>query len=517
MEYYLAQFQIIEAAGREADAIRDIVVAVRSGDLDELPSNPNEPSSFSAPHLPNGQNDPKNNQHTPLDKLAIRFREATTPNEAGIPPIIALTDACPMLNKFIWASGGCFFWETIAENNGWKLQRNKFLKHFRVRDPDKTCRACGWKRRMRRLFFPEVFRKAEIKVRPTGRQQPLLRMMGLVVAGVIVVGVIIGISFFKKRHFHVVDLGKGQRIRLVPCPAGEFWMGSPEWERGRFPNEERRLASIKRFFWAGETEVTQGQWKALMGGTVRDKAAALKADGAQIVGTCGPYDGTAPMYFVSWDDANRFCRKLSSQERKKGLLPDGYEYRLPTEEEWEYLCRAGTQSAYPNDRDMEGSGDSNEPNLNGIAWFAGNSRFGKGKEPFVHPCRECKPNKWGFHDTVGNVWEWCQNAYADQGPPNAMDGVLERASDIAAGVVAAGVVGGPVGMVGNKWFWKKYDETKARNDDIMPWPGKRSIRGGAWNSDARTCRSASRRGFFQQSGRNDIGFRIVLAPALQNP
>ena len=307
-------------------------------------------------------------KRTPLDELALRFREVTIPNDAGIPPIVAMTDGCPMLNKFIWASGGYFFWETIAEGNGWKLQRNKFFKQFRVRDPVKTCRACGWSRRMRKLFFPEVVRKAIIlskRPAPRGLLAKRLRTALLVCFGVLVAAGATCIGLRPKSHGRVVDLGNGQFIRLLPCPAGEFWMGSPSEERGRFTNEVRRLVTIDRFFWAGETEITQGQWQSLMGGTVREKAAALESDGFRIYNpvtdealtireyynlrvplalTCGDYDEAAPMYYVSWSDAMRFCRKLTERERSKGTLPEGYEYRLPTEEEWEYLSLPASES-----------------------------------------------------------------------------------------------------------------------------------------------------------------------------
>ncbi len=124
-----------------------------------------------------------------LSQLAKRFRETTYPNEEGIAPIIALTDNSPMWNRFIWASFGYWFWETIAESNGWKLQRNKFLKQFRVRDPDKTCRACGWMKTMRLIFFPKLEQRRRKMLGRVPIEEHALRWLGavLVVSAVVAV------------------------------------------------------------------------------------------------------------------------------------------------------------------------------------------------------------------------------------------------------------------------------------------------------------------------------------------
>lgn len=475
-------------------------------------------------------------KRTPLDELALRFREVTIPNDAGIPPIVAMTDGCPMLNKFIWASGGNFFWETIAEGNGWKLQRNKFFKQFRVRDPVKTCRACGWSRRMRKLFFPEVVRKAKIlSKRPVSRglhtkRTKRLRTALLVCFGVLMTAGVAGvicIGLRQKSHSRVVDLGNGQFIRLLPCPAGEFWMGSPSEERGRFTNEVRRLVTIDRFFWAGETEITQGQWQSLMGGTVREKAAALESDGFRIYNpvtdealaireyynlrvplaqACGDYDEAAPMYYVSWSDAIRFCRKLTERERSKGALPEGYEYRLPTEEEWEYFARAGRLSAYPNGMDMEGDGGSLEPSLSEIAWFKGNSQE-TDSGGSVHRCSQLAKNDWGFYDVIGNVWEWCMDTY------ESFVDVEASSSPDSPNPSSMWLLHPLAGYLADRKARKEFGREWMKND-IAPMTMKRAIRGGSWNSDARVCRVANRRGFFSPWGRNDIGFRVVLAPVL---
>lgn len=158
MEYYLAQFQIIEAVGREVDAIKDMVKAIALGEADEEkpptdipPPPPPPPQPPTLPPLP---------PLVKLGKIVERFRESTVRNTEGIAPISILTDKSPIWRRcFLWTSGGYFFWEKIAEENGWKLQRNKFSRHFRIRDPEKVCRAYGSIHHIRRLLFPELWTK----------------------------------------------------------------------------------------------------------------------------------------------------------------------------------------------------------------------------------------------------------------------------------------------------------------------------------------------------------------------
>ena len=163
---------------------------------------------------------------------------------------------------------------------------------------------------------------------------------------------------------------------------------------------------------------------------------------------------------VSWHEAVAYCAELTEQAREEELLPEGYEYRLPTEAEWEYACRAGTTTrfSYGDDPDYTQLGE--------YAWYSNNS------SKTTHPVGQKKPNGWGLYDMHGNVWEWCLDWYGDYPGDNITD---------------------PQG----------------------PTKGTFCVRrGGRWGTPARYCRSATRdysQPNFRHSG---VGFRIVLAPSL---
>ena len=174
--------------------------------------------------------------------------------------------------------------------------------------------------------------------------------------------------------------------------AGDFVQGSsgdePGHERGEGPQRRVRLA---RPFRMGIHQVTQGEYTQLMG-----------ENPSRFRGVRRPVEG------ISWDDAVAFCRRLSEKE--------GREYRLPTEAEWEYACRAGSATAYCFGDDPARLGE--------YAWYRKNS----GEQ--THEVGLKKPNAWGLHDMHGNVWEWCQDRYAVHGsspqkdPSGPEDGVL---------------------------------------------------------------------------------------------
>ena len=165
-------------------------------------------------------------------------------------------------------------------------------------------------------------------------------------------------------------------MEFVRIPAGEFMMGSPEDEAGRFPDEgPQRLVRISRPFYMSKYPVTQAHWEAVM----RSNPSLYRRS--------GPH---APVESVSWHDSQEFINKLSADE--------GVPYRLPTEAEWEYAARAGTTTRYY-------SGDS-ESDLDAIAWYSANS------ERRTHAVGEKAPNAFGLYDMSGNVWEWCQDWHA---------------------------------------------------------------------------------------------------------
>jgi hypothetical protein len=161
---------------------------------------------------------------------------------------------------------------------------------------------------------------------------------------------------------------------MIRVPAGSFIMGSPESEDGHQVWEQQREVTFVNDFHLGKTPVTQDQYEAVTG--------EKPTDHEQI--------GDAPVDSVSWESANEYCQRLTQLDHEAGVLPDDWEYRLPTEAEWEYACRAG--SAEPR------HGPPQE-----VAWYHDNA------DEKPHAVGAKTPNRWGFQDMLGNVWEWCQD------------------------------------------------------------------------------------------------------------
>ena len=170
----------------------------------------------------------------------------------------------------------------------------------------------------------------------------------------------------------------GMKFRLIP--AGTFLMGSPE---GKGDDDERpqHKVTITRAFRLAIHTVTQSEWQQMMGTTPWKRQSFVK-EGSDIAAT-----------FVSWDDAVAFCKRLSEQE--------GRRYRLPTEAEWEWCCRAGTTTEY--------SFGDDERQLDKYAWFKSNA-WDKG-EKYAHRVGQKQANPFGLYDMHGNVWEWCEDWY----------------------------------------------------------------------------------------------------------
>jgi len=189
-----------------------------------------------------------------------------------------------------------------------------------------------------------------------------------------------------------VDLGDGVTIDMVLIPPGEFDLGSPSNEKGHETREAPiRRVQITRPYWIGRTEVTQAQWQAVMSTTVaqqRDRTVQDKTGGHSDWPLCGE-GADYPMYYVSWEECQEFCRRLS---QRKGL-----KVHLPTEAQWEYACRAGSSSRY-----CFGDSDSE---LDQYAC----SRANSGER--TRPVATKSANAWGLHDMHGNVHEWCSDSY----------------------------------------------------------------------------------------------------------
>jgi formylglycine-generating enzyme len=246
-------------------------------------------------------------------------------------------------------------------------------------------------------------------------------------------------------------------VKLCWCPPGRFRMGSPPDEPERRPDEAQVEVTLTRGFWMGKYEVTQGQWKRVVGELPGELTAA------------GGEGDDLPVYNVNYPEAEAFCRKLTELGRQAGDLPTGWEFRLPTEAQWEYACRAGTTTATAFGDNL----GSKQANFKGKPYNGAESGPSLGKAARVgsYPA-----NAWGLHDMHGNTFEWCRDWYHAK-LPGGSDPDLDSAK-----------------------------ATAARNRDGT---FSRSRRGGAWTDDGWPCRSACRLRFEPERRYDHIGFRVV--------
>ncbi|MFN7569582.1 MAG: SUMF1/EgtB/PvdO family nonheme iron enzyme, partial [Microcystis sp.] len=228
------------------------------------------------------------------------------------------------------------------------------------------------------------------------------------------------------------NLPNGVTLEMVGLPAGQFLMGSPDSDPDARDNEKPQHQVKVNSFAIGKYPVTQAQYQAVM--------------------------GTNPSHFqnnpqnpvenVSWNDAQAFCQKLSQITGKT--------YRLPTEAEWEYACRAGTTTRFYFGDDANQLGD--------YAWYKGNS------QKTTHPVGQKRPNGWGLYDMSGNVWEWCEDNWHNN------------------------YIGAP--KDGSAWL---------TNDNDY-----QIVRGGSWYDNPDGCRSAFRSLNYRRGNDfNGLGFRVV--------
>lgn len=221
-------------------------------------------------------------------------------------------------------------------------------------------------------------------------------------------------------------------FKFIPIQPGKFLMGSPENEENRWADENQVKVEITKPFEMQETQITQIQWDAIMDTNP------------------SAYEGMQkPVQNVSWEDAQEFIEKLNK-------LNAEYVYRLPTEAEWEYCCRAGTQT--PHSCEAE--------DLSHFSFFESNDG------PLN--VKSLQPNSWGLYDMHGNVWEWCQDWYAET---------------LQGGMNPRGPSSG----------------------------SSRVLRGGSWSSGARYLRSAYRSRAVPGSRRVGVGFRLIRTPVSPGP
>jgi formylglycine-generating enzyme required for sulfatase activity len=196
---------------------------------------------------------------------------------------------------------------------------------------------------------------------------------------------------------------------MVFIPSGTFRMGSPTNEAGRGEREGPQTAvTISRGFWMGKYEVTQGEYLSLMNTNPSwfNGVRTNVWDPSCSCATNKDYtDLNRPVESLTWYDATNYCGQLTQRERAAGRIATNSVYRLPTEAEWEYACRAWT-----SDRRFSYGDDPGYTNLVNFAWFSGNGGF------TAHPVGQKLPNPWGLYDMHGNVNEWCQDWFFDTLP-----------------------------------------------------------------------------------------------------
>jgi formylglycine-generating enzyme required for sulfatase activity len=230
-------------------------------------------------------------------------------------------------------------------------------------------------------------------------------------------------------------------MNLVRIPAGEFLMGSPDSDpEARDDEKPQHRVRITQPFYLGTTQVTQGHYRAVTGQSPSH------------------FQGSddLPVEQVSWTDAIAFCERLNELEKEQLR---GARYRLPTEAEWEYACRAGSTTRYSFGDDAAGLGDH--------GWFDGNSNRK------THPVGQKRPNAWGLHDMHGNVWEWCSDAYEA------------------------------------KYYQRSPDADPLCSSQAT----SRVNRGGGWDFIPQSCRSANRVWYAPGLRNSYLGFRVARVPS----
>ena len=252
------------------------------------------------------------------------------------------------------------------------------------------------------------------------------RILGIAMVLGLVGALTVMVQKVKPEKTEVIDLGKGVKLEMVLIPAGKFKMGSPESEKERRVNETQHEVTLTKPFYMGKYEVTQEQWEAVMGKNPSEEKG-----------------GKLPVTDVSWEDCQEFIKKLNAKTNGG--------YRLPTESEWEYACRAGTTTAYS-------FGDKITPK--DANYYDSNI----GKPVAVG---SYKPNAFGLYDMHGNALEWCEDWYGDY---------------------PAGAVTDPKGPAKGKY---------------------RVLRGGSFNDGESKARSSFRPDFTPTNRCFNVGFRLA--------
>ncbi|NES69184.1 MAG: SUMF1/EgtB/PvdO family nonheme iron enzyme [Okeania sp. SIO2D1] len=255
----------------------------------------------------------------------------------------------------------------------------------------------------------------------------------------------IPLAIYQQLQSFTEDLGQGVILEMVAIPGGTFIMGSPENEAGRLDSEGPQHKVILEPFYMSKYPITQNQYKAIMGQNPSEFKGRNR-----------------PIECVSWYDATDFCQRLSKKTGKN--------YRLPSESQWEYACRAGTTTQFYFGETIT----TDLVNYNGNYTY-GNAPRGKYREQTTD-VGNFPPNAFGLYDMHGNVWEWC----ADDWHENYEDAPTDGSA------------------------WLKNDKKKNSTVTVL--------RGGSWIGIPYICRSAYRDFIYWRDGHSiNIGFRIVCA------
>lgn len=240
-----------------------------------------------------------------------------------------------------------------------------------------------------------------------------------------------------------VETALGLNMKMVYVQGGDFLMGATSEQGSDAENDEKTIRRVRLdSYYIGECEITQEQWEKVMGTSIYQQA---NKAGASVKATGPGY----PMYYVSWEEAQAFCRELSRLT--------GRTYCLPTEAQWEYAARGGNKN--------EGTKYSGSWSIDAVAWYDGNSGSN------VRPVKNKRANALGLYDMSGNVREWCVD-----------------------------------------WYSKSYNVNDTNNPTGASTGSSRVLRGGGWNNYARYCRVSYRYYNFPSSRFSDLGFRVVVLP-----
>ena len=233
-------------------------------------------------------------------------------------------------------------------------------------------------------------------------------------------------------------------MKMIWCNPGSFLMGSPKSEQGRSDNEVLHEVKVNYGFYLGECEVKQSEWEKLF------KEKPFHWRGSEL-----------PVESVTWTEAMDYCDELTQSERDSGDIDGSWKFSLPTEVQWEYACRSGTQTAFNIGNNLNGE----NANINASIPYG---ELDKGKKSFgTIKCGSFNPNRSGFYDMHGNVWEWCLD-----------------------------------------WY---YHNNLSFTDVLIPKDGLYKVKkGGSWFNGPQNVRSAKRFYSSQEYRHETLGFRVAL-------